>query len=354
MLWLRLLLVMMFALVFDARTHQPGLSSLSIQLRDNSLEADLIVAWQEVDTIVPLDGDGNRELSNDEFAAGRARLIGMAQPSLAFETDGQPLRFIKAEVQREDTTGIRFITQWEFPTNARVLLVRSEILSDLQNGHRQILSVRGVTNALLAEYSLTRERNTYEVPLTGERRDHTIGQFLWLGVEHILTGWDHLTFLFGLLLVGAKLREVVKIITAFTLAHSLTLALATFDLIRLPNSIVEPAIAASIVYVGIENIVRREYRGRWMLTFAFGLIHGCGFATALRELGIGANGESVVKPLVCFNLGVELGQLAIAAAVLPWVWKLKPKFERRWIPVTSIVVALIGAWFLLERTVLGR
>ncbi len=354
MLWHRVWLMMFAALTFGAGAHQPGLSNLAIKLRTNSLEADLIVSWQEVDTIVPLDGDANRELSNDEFAAARARLLNMAQSTIAIETDGKPLRFISAEVQREDTTGIRFISQWEFLTNAQVLLVRSEILSDLQNGHRQILSIRGITNALLAEYSLTRDRNTYELPLTGERHDHTIVQFLWLGIEHILTGWDHLTFLFGLLVVGAKGREVLKIITAFTVAHSLTLALATFDVIRLPSSIVEPAIAASIVYVGIENIVRHEYRGRWMLTFAFGLIHGCGFATALRELGVGANGESVVKPLVCFNLGVEMGQLAIAAAVLPWVWKLKPKFERRWIPVTSIIVALIGTWFLFDRTVLAN
>jgi hydrogenase/urease accessory protein HupE len=353
MLWRKIGLMVFIALALSARAHQPGLSNLSIRLRESFLEADLIVSWQEVDTIVPLDGDANRELSNDEFAAARSRLLSMAPTTISLETDGQPLRFISGEVQREDTTGIRFITQWSFPTNARVLLVRSEILNDLQNGHREILSIRGVTNALLAEYSLTRDRNTYELPLTEtEHRDHTIGQFLWLGIEHILTGWDHLTFLFGLLVVGTRGREVAKIITSFTLAHSLTLALATFDLIRLPSSIVEPAIAASIVYVGIENIARHNYRGRWMLTFAFGLIHGCGFATALRELGVGANGESVVKPLVCFNLGVEIGQLAIAAAVLPWVWKLKPKFERRWIPVTSIAVALIGAWFLLQRTVL--
>ena len=88
---------------------------------------------------------------------------------------------------------------------------------------------------------------------------------------------------------------------------------------------------------------------RWMLTFAFGLIHGCGFASALREAGVGAHGTSVITPLVCFNLGVELGQLAIAAIALPIIWKLKPTFPKRWIPITSVVLIVIGSYFLVQR-----
>jgi hydrogenase/urease accessory protein HupE len=342
--------------MINARAHQPGLSNLAIQLRTNSLESDLIVSWQELENLVPLDSDGNRELSNDEFAANKARLQSIGEGAVSFEGDGATLKRLNTLVQRDDTTGIRFISQFEFTTNATVLLVRSEIIGDLQSGHRQILSVRGVTNALLAQHSLTRERNLYEVPLAASAasRDHTAPQFLWLGVEHILMGWDHLTFLLGLLVVGGKLRDAVKIITSFTIAHSLTLILATFDLIRLPSMLVESVIAASIVYVGVENMVRHNFRRRWILTFVFGLIHGCGFATALRELGVGADGGSVVKPLLSFNLGVELGQLAIAAAVLPWIWKLKPKFERWWVPVSSTIVALLGAWFLVERTLLAK
>jgi hydrogenase/urease accessory protein HupE len=350
-----LVLLVWCACAVCARAHQPGLSHLAIQLRTNSLESDLTISWQELENVVLLDSDGNRELSNDEFAAAKARLLSMGEGAVSLEVDGKTIHRASTAVQREDSTGIRFVSQWDGITDASVLLVRSEIIADLQNGHRQILSVRGVTNALLAEYSLTRDRNTYEVPLcetTG--RDHTITQFLWLGIEHILMGWDHLTFLLGLLVVGGKLRDAVKIITSFTVAHSLTLILATFNQIRLPSTLVEIVIAASIIYVGVENIVRHSYRGRWILTFIFGLIHGCGFATALRELGVGRDGGAVLKPLLSFNAGVELGQLAIAAAVLPWIWKLKPTFERWWIPATSTIVALLGAWFLAERTILAK
>ena len=111
-------------------------------------------------------------------------------------------------------------------------------------------------------------------------------------------------------------------------------------------------IAASIVYVGLENIVRRgDPQKRWRLTFAFGLIHGFGFASVLREMGIGAGAGGVIVPLFSFNLGVELGQVAVAAALLPFVWKLgtKPLFVERWIPACSALVAIAGAWWFVQR-----
>ena len=114
---------------------------------------------------------------------------------------------------------------------------------------------------------------------------------------------------------------------------------------------VEPLIAASIMYVGIENIIRRDLDRRWLLAFAFGLVHGCGFASVLRELGIGADGTGVAAPLLSFNLGVELGQLALAALVLPVIWRLKRResYQLRYAPACSLSVALAGAYWLAER-----
>jgi HupE / UreJ protein len=112
----------------------------------------------------------------------------------------------------------------------------------------------------------------------------------------------------------------LRIVTSFTLAHSLTLALATMELVRLPSVWVESLIALSIVYVGVENILRRDPTRRWLLTFGFGLVHGFGFASVLQDLGIGAGGGPAAIPLLSFNLGVEAGQLAIVALVLPLTW----------------------------------
>jgi len=123
--------------------------------------------------------------------------------------------------------------------------------------------------------------------------------------------------------------------------------------VAIPASVVEPMIAASIIYVGLENVWRREVKRRWMLTFAFGLVHGFGFASALKDLGVGA-GVKAVAPLLSFNLGVEIGQIAVAALVLPLIWKLRrhPRFVIRYVPACSILVALAGGYWLIERTIL--
>lgn len=176
--------------------------------------------------------------------------------------------------------------------------------------------------------------------------------FLKLGVEHILTGYDHLLFLGALLVVCRRFSSIVAIITCFTLAHSLTLALAALNLVTISGRLVEPLIAASIVFVGVENLARREEpKNRRALTFAFGLIHGFGFAGVLRQIGLGTTASSLLVPLFSFNLGVELGQIAVTAIVLPVLWKLRsvPKFARYGIPAISVVVALMGAYWLVER-----
>src|SRR6185295_4944850 len=130
-----------------------------------------------------------------------------------------------------------------------------------------------------------------------------------------LTGYDHLLFLGGLLIACRRFSTMAGIVTCFTIAHSITLALAALDVLAIPSRVVEPLIAASIVFVGIENLVRRgaEPKGRWALTFVFGLVHGFGFASVLRDLGVGRGGHGLLVPLFTFNLGVEVGQVAVAA-----------------------------------------
>lgn len=132
------------------------------------------------------------------------------------------------------------------------------------------------------------------------------------------------------------------------------LALSTFGLVQLPSRFVEAAIAASILYVGAENLLRREQqiRGRAVLTFAFGLVHGLGFASVLREMGIANSGVAAVVPLVAFNAGVEAGQLSVAALVLPLVWlsRKQDRFVRYGVPACSLAVALAGGFWLIDRT----
>ena len=173
-----------------------------------------------------------------------------------------------------------------------------------------------------------------------------------MGVKHILNGYDHLLFLFSLLVVSRRWVSSLKVITCFTVAHSITLAAATLGLITIPSRVVEPLIAASIVYVGVENLIRGDApKGRGLLTFVFGLVHGLGFASVLRELGVASSPAGLAMPLLSFNLGVELGQLLIALIAMPLLWQLaqRPKLARRTIVVCSILVTLAGAYWFTQR-----
>lgn len=175
--------------------------------------------------------------------------------------------------------------------------------------------------------------------------------YLLIGVEHILLGIDHMVFLFGLLLVGGRLRSTFAVITAFTLAHSVTLAVAALGVWRPPSSVIEPLIALSIAYVGVENFFVRDAGKRWRITAPFGLLHGFGFAGALAEVGVPQGDLPLV--LLLFNLGVELGQLAVLAVVLPVLLLAR---KRGWLGARatkglSAVVVALGAFWLVERLV---
>jgi len=177
--------------------------------------------------------------------------------------------------------------------------------------------------------------------------------FVKLGVEHILTGYDHLLFLVALLATARGLWSVVRIVTAFTLAHSVTLSVAALGFVTIPDRIIEPLIAATIVWVALENLFAAEPdRRRWIWSFGFGLVHGFGFASALGELGL--KGATLVRGLVGFNVGVEIGQLIFVAVFLPaLMWLSRGRGARLTPRIASLAVAAIGTYWLAERIFVG-
>jgi len=177
------------------------------------------------------------------------------------------------------------------------------------------------------------------------------GSFFSLGIEHILFGFDHLLFLLALVLRGGNLWSLLKIVTAFTIAHSITLALAVFNVLVLPDWLVQAVIALSISYVAAENLfMRRPVSHRWAVSFVFGLVHGVGFAGVLRELNLPPRG--VIWPLLSFNLGVEVGQATAVALALPLLlWARQFKWEPRAVAALSGVVLVVGLALFVERVV---
>ncbi|MCC3371935.1 HupE/UreJ family protein [Cohnella sp. REN36] len=176
--------------------------------------------------------------------------------------------------------------------------------------------------------------------------------FFVLGMNHILTGYDHLLFLFSLLIARQKFKQYAGMITAFTIAHSMTLTLTVLGVIDVPGSIVEPLIALSICFVAVDNVVRKQVSHRWVLTFLFGLIHGMGFADILVEMDIPRS--ALAADLISFNLGIEVVQVTLVAALLPLLMLLhRWKFSRRAVIAVSSLAFMLGGIWLVERIVLN-
>jgi hydrogenase/urease accessory protein HupE len=354
------ILVVLFSLLSfqEATAHDPGLSSLAIRQRTNGLEATLTLAVRDASQVAELDANHDGTVTQVEFARSRWQLEAAVGREVLIAADSKvrKAQFVRSHLDQNNNVEVRL----DFgATVFSSLEIQSKIIKSLPLGHRQYLEVQNSRGETIFEQLLSAaaDRATVEMPgtnasMAGFETVSSFTNFLTLGVKHILTGYDHLLFLLGLLVVARGFFSSLSIITSFTIAHSITLAAATFNLAHIPSRIVEPLIAASIVYVGIENLLGSDVpKARQLVTFGFGLIHGFGFASVLREMGIGAGNDGIALPLLSFNVGVELGQIMVAAVALPIIWKLraKPVFIARWAPVCSAAVVLLGSFWFAER-----
>jgi hydrogenase/urease accessory protein HupE len=346
--------------------HPPGLSSADLTVKPDGLDAKLTFAVQDIEAFVPMDSDEDAEVTTAERDAAKPAIANYVANELKIHLDGLEVKAITPSTVSFDNQNNATVDLHYQGTPTTSALIESTFLSRLPADHKQYITVKNADGHEIAKKMLTQQANVLEIKLKNNAEptvaeNHptsTFIDFLKLGVEHILTGYDHLLFLFSLLVVTRSFWPAIKIITFFTIAHSITLALAGMNIVDIPSSIVEPLIAASIVYVGLENIIRGDKvstRARCILTFFFGLIHGFGFAGVLREMGISSIETGILVPLFSFNLGVELGQITVASIVLPLIWWLhgKEKISRFLVPVGSVLTCLAGSYWLLERTVLN-
>ncbi len=313
--------------------------------RDDRLSNEEILAHRE---------DLRRLLSERVHLLGRLRGPGGAtewdKGTLTVEPFASPPSTVGAAgIAPATHTTLALVYAWRAPIEA--LTVRYNLFVSNVSTASCLATI--LQSGQVRNIALTPAHQEATVEFGGAPVWRAIGGFIVMGFEHILTGYDHMLFLLSLLMVGASLRQLIKIVTAFTVAHSITLSLAVLGLVDLPSRWVESAIALSITYVAAENVWRgsASIGSRWLVTFGFGLVHGLGFASALTEMHLPR--ANVVASLVGFNLGVEIGQLAVIVlaslaldAIRQCTWA---SAFRRWV---SVAAALVGFFWFVQRALL--
>ncbi|MEM7225650.1 MAG: HupE/UreJ family protein [Pseudomonadota bacterium] len=362
-----LLILALCAFALPAAAHKPSDSYLSLSVTDNALEGRWDIALRDLEHAIGLDKDQDGRLTWGEVKAGHQAIAAYAFARLTIESDEGACPLVPGSQLIEDHSDgaysvLHFTSTCPGAQNGFSLDYR--MLFDLDPLHRGLLQIQQagtVTTAILSpENSSTGWSAERASPLA------TLTQFLVEGVWHIWIGFDHVLFLVTLLLpavlrrtaegwqavpsLKAALWPVVKVVTAFTLAHSITLSLAALGVVNLPSHLVESVIAASVALAAVNNVWPIVTRRLWLVAFGFGLIHGFGFASVLADLGLPSS--ALLWALAGFNIGVELGQLAIVAQVVPLLYAIRsaPLYGRVALPAGSLAIAALALVWLVERS----
>jgi hypothetical protein len=353
-----------------AQAHKPSDSYLTLKVSGSAGSGQFTGQWdialRDLDFAIGLDADGDGNITWGEVRTRHADIAAYAMARLSIEADGAACTLAVGEQLIDDHTDGAYTVlplQVQCPQAPAALALGYRLFAGIDPQHRGLLNLQaaGLTRTAVLDPQLPAQRFELKQP----SRLAQFTEFVREGVWHIWIGFDHILFLLSLLLpavlvwhkprwepalsFGGAFWEVAKIVTAFTVAHSITLSLAALGVVSLPSRWVEASIAASVVLAALNNVVTVFHGRRWVVAFAFGLIHGFGFASVLADLELPQ--DALLLSLVGFNVGVELGQLAIVALFLPLVFALRRTgFYRRGVFVGgSLLIALIAAVWLAER-----
>ncbi|NOU70349.1 hypothetical protein GC098_02675 [Paenibacillus sp. LMG 31458] len=331
-----------------AEAHQLNKGFSQIKIEGRQAVYELFLPEGELPFI---DADENKRVTAEELAAGRGRLADYVRQHVELKRGDETLayRFVSAELSdHHENPGVQMLLTYTSRFAIDNLTVHySLFFDDIDPTHVNFITIVNGDD-VVDTYFDTGTRMLRYGSSGDSDTSRTLLQYAWLGMKHIWTGYDHLIFLLSLLIVAAGWRDALRIVTAFTAAHSVTLLLTATEMIRVNSRLIEIFIALSIAYVAAENwFIRRRTnapRYRWLLTFAFGLVHGMGFAGALQEMGLPS--RNFISSLLSFNAGIEIGQLAIVAAVLPLLLQIR---SRKWyspfaIGLSAVLFALGVAW----------
>ncbi len=331
--------------------HPAPFSFVDVRIQSTTMELEVVVHAFDVAYVLGIQPP-DRVLEPGGLGQGAGRLAALLGERLHITVDGQPVTVVSWSDAEPipDRQSVSLRARVALDGAPGVVDVAAELFP-YDPAHQTFVNFYD-EGALNAQAILGGDELSHEY-FVGSRQGAiaVIQKFVPQGVHHILIGPDHLLFLIGLLLLGGPVRRLLLVITAFTVAHSVTLALAVLNVVSPPGNVVEPIIALSIVYVGADNLLVREGRDmRVWIALVFGLIHGFGFASVLREMGLpsGALGWS----LFSFNVGVEIGQVAVAVVVASALAALRARSDvagRRLALAGSVVVMAAGTFWFVQR-----
>ena len=353
-----------------AVAHKPSDSYLTLRTQekqpDGQLQGQWDIALRDLDYAIGLDGNLDGNVDWGEVKAKHDEIVVYAFSHLKIAADGKPcptkVNDHKIENHSDGSYTVMYFTA-DCPNVPEFLEVKYSLFFDLDQQHKGLLNLQSDGQARSAIFSVSEQEQKFQ--LTKPSKWKQFIDYLIEGIGHIWIGIDHILFLLSLLLpavlvwAGEAWRgassfknafwEVLKVVTAFTVAHSITLSLAALSIVNIPTWIAESAIAASVVIAALNNVFPIVHGKRWLVAFLFGLIHGFGFANVLAELGLPQS--TLLLALVGFNLGVEVGQIAIVAVFLPLAFMLRDTvFYRRGVLVVgSLLIACIAAAWFVER-----
>jgi hypothetical protein len=367
---LLVLLALCWACVLPAQAHKASDSYLSLAVQDERIEGQWDIALRDLEMAVGLDANDDAAITWDEVRARHEAIAAYALARLRLASGGRPCPLrVTALLIDTHTDGTYAVLRLRGACAAPVaaLDVGYELLFDIDPQHKGLLRLAhgGAASGATGSAIFAPDARRQVLQVAAPARWRQFADYVRHGTWHIWIGFDHILFLVSLLLpavlvrrdgqwrerdtLKAALVDVLKIVTAFTLAHSLTLTLAALGALSLPSRLVESAIAASVILAALNNLWPLVHRWRALVAFTFGLIHGFGFASVLADLGLPRG--ALVLSLVGFNVGVELGQLAIVALFLPLAYALRRGLFYRRVVLAggSALIALVAMVWLAER-----
>jgi hypothetical protein len=349
-----------------ALAHKASDAYLTLERDGRSLRGQWDIALRDLDNALALDADADGDITWGEVRARHADIAAYVLARLHVTSDGEPCALAATGHFADAHTDGAYAVLMLAGTCARAgptVSLDYQLFAGLDPQHRGLLNF--VEDGSSRSYVFSADVPRQAVGGDGAGPFGQFATYLRQGVAHVWTGFDHVLFLLSLLLPAVLVRrqrawqagtsfrgafvDVAKVVTAFTLAHSITLSLAALSVVALPSRWVESAIALSVVLAALNNVFPVVASGRWIAAFGFGLLHGFGFAGALQDLGLPTG--SLALSLAGFNLGVEAGQLAIVVLFLPLAFALRSTWTYRWIVVGggSLAIATIASVWLVER-----